>query len=153
MGIWFLIAALIIILDQAVKYVIMHSLEVGELIKIINGFFYITYVRNKGAAWSILENQRVFFIIITTIVSLVIAYELAKSKDRVLRTSFSFILGGAIGNLIDRVRLGSVTDFLEFHFGTYIFPIFNIADSFVVVGTFLLAIYLLFIQKDEVEKE
>lgn len=145
---WIIIIGIIIVLDQITKVLITKNVEINGLITVINKFFYITHVQNKGAAWSILENKRYFFIVITVIISILIAYYLLKSKDRFLKLSFSFILGGALGNLIDRIIKGSVTDFFEFHFGSYIFPIFNVADIFVVIGTFLLAAYVLFISKE-----
>ena len=147
--IWIIISLLAACLDQLVKFLVITNIKQENSITIINGFFYITYIKNSGAAWSILQNGRLFFIILTPVIMAVIYYYLYKADNQVLKLSLSLILGGAFGNFIDRLFRGSVIDFLEFHFGSYVFPIFNIADSFVVVGTCLLAIYLLFIHKEK----
>lgn len=145
---WALIVILIIIADQISKFIIVKNVEMGEMIEIIQNFFYITYIRNKGAAWSLFQNGRYFFIVMTIIVSIVLIYLLMKSKNRIFCLALSFILGGAIGNLIDRIIVGSVVDFLEFHFWSYRFPVFNVADTFITIGTILLAYYLIFIYKE-----
>lgn len=147
--IWVIIMVLAVILDRITKIFIVNSMTLGQSNAVIDKFFYITYWENKGAAWGIFQNGRYFFIIVTTIVTLVLLYMLYKSDNKLLKTSLAFIIGGAVGNLIDRVYKGSVTDFLDFYFGSYEFPIFNLADSFVVVGTVLLAYYLLFVYKEE----
>ena len=103
---------------------------------------------NTGAAWSILSGQRVLFIIITSIACLVIGYFLVKSKNKLLKLSLSLIFAGAVGNLIDRVSKGSVTDFLRFDFGSYTFPVFNVADMSVVIGSALPMYYMFFIYKE-----
>jgi len=147
--VWIVIILLITGLDQLTKYIVMRNINHGEMIPIIDRFFYLTHVTNKGAAWSILQNKRYFLVVMPSIVSVVLFYFLFKADDRLLKLSLSFILGGAIGNLIDRIfRNGGVTDFLDFHFGSYSFPTFNVADIFITVGTILLAYYLLFIYKD-----
>ncbi|HHV98570.1 MAG TPA: signal peptidase II [Clostridiaceae bacterium] len=145
---WAIIVILIIAADQVSKFFITKNVDLGELIEIIRNFFYITYIRNKGAAWSIFQNGRYFFIVMTIIASILIIYFLLKSKNKILSLSLSFILGGAIGNLIDRIAAGSVVDFLEFHFWSYRFPVFNVADIFITTGTILLAYYLIFIYKE-----
>lgn len=147
--IWGIIIVIAIAFDQASKFYIHRHVEYLSMTPVIDKFFYITYTRNSGAAWGIFQNGRYFFIAVTIVVSLVLLYMLIKNDNFILRLSLSFILGGAMGNFIDRVLVGSVVDFLDFHFGSYHFPTFNIADSFVVAGTFLLAYYILFIQKDE----
>lgn len=146
---WGIIIVLIVALDQISKYVVVKNINFGDAITIIDKFFYLTYWENKGAAWGIFQNGRYFFIAMTTVVSVIMAYILYKAENKLLKASISMILGGAIGNLIDRILRGSVVDFLDFHFGTYHFPTFNVADSFVVVGTFLLAYYLIFIYKEK----
>lgn len=149
---WVIIIVLIVVLDQATKFLVIKNIEFGSLIPVIDRFFYLTYYENKGAAWGVLQNGRYFFIVLTIIVSVFIAYFLYRSDSRLLSLSLSFILGGAIGNFIDRVVKGSVADFLDFHFGSYNFPTFNVADSFVVVGTIFLACYLLFVYTDSAPK-
>ncbi|RCX17120.1 signal peptidase II [Anaerobacterium chartisolvens] len=146
---WIAIIIFCIAADQASKYFIVNNIEYHKSTAVIDQFFYITNIRNTGAAWSILENGRYFFLILTPIIVAVLAYFLYKMDSRLLRTALSLIIGGAAGNFIDRLLIGSVVDFLEFHFGTYIFPIFNIADCCVVIGSFLLAYYLLFIYKEK----
>jgi len=143
-----LIILAVTVLDQASKYIIKANIDYGDKIHVIDNFFYLTYHGNTGAAWGILQDGRLILIPLTIITSAVLFYILFKTDSRVLKVSLSFILGGAIGNLIDRAFIGAVTDFLEFHFGSYVFPTFNIADSFIVVGTGLLAYYMLFINKD-----
>ncbi|NSW89970.1 MAG: signal peptidase II [Firmicutes bacterium] len=142
--IWIITIALIIVFDQASKYIIVKNVEYNSLIPVIDKFFYITYHENKGAAWGILQNRVYIFIPLTIIFSVVMGYILFKTENKMLKLSLSFVLGGAIGNLIDRVSKGSVADFLDFYFGTYNFPTFNVADSFIVIGTITLAIFILF---------
>lgn len=149
---WAIIIIAVVVLDQITKYMVMNNIEFGKMIPLIDKFFYLTYHENTGAAWGFMGDvpvARYFFIGLTIIVSIVIARFLYKSENRLLKLSLSFILGGAVGNLIDRILKGSVADFLDFYFGSYHFPTFNAADSFVVVGTFLLAYYLLFIYKEK----
>jgi len=142
--IWIIIILLIVAIDQVSKYLIIKNVKYNDLIPVIDKFFYITYHENKGAAWGIMENKRFILITSTIILSSVMGYILYKTENRMLELSLSFILGGAIGNLIDRILKGSVADFLDFHFGSYNFPTFNIADSFVFIGTIFLAIFILF---------
>lgn len=144
-----------IILDQITKLWAIDVLKEGGSIKIIGDFLRFTYAENKGAAFSILQDQRVFFIIVTTIMLIVLAYIYFKTKNitTLSRWSIAMIAGGAIGNFIDRLRLGYVVDFIDVRFGSfYNFPIFNIADSFVVCGTILMIILILFnkFEKSEV---
>lgn len=145
---WIFLIGLIIALDQLVKYIIVSNVTIGSYITVINSFFYITHIKNTGAAWSILSGKRWFFVVITSVAIVIIGYYLYKAKHKLLKISLALILAGASGNLIDRVIHGEVTDFLEFHFGSYIFPVFNLADTSVVIGTALLAIYMFFIYKD-----
>lgn len=136
-----------IALDQLTKLWASSVLREGGSIKIIGDFLRFTYAENKGAAFSILQNQRVLFIIVTIIMLAVLAYIYFKTKNitNLSRLSIAMIAGGAIGNFIDRFRLGYVVDFIDVRFGSlYDFPIFNIADSFVVCGTALLIILILF---------
>jgi len=145
---WILIISVVIGIDQFTKFIIVKNLVIGGSITVINKFFYIYHIGNIGAAWNILEGQRVLFIIISSIASLAILYFLVKSKNKLLKLALSLIFSGAIGNLIDRVLKGSVTDFLRFDFGSYTFPIFNVADMCVVIGSAILMYYMFFIYKD-----
>ncbi len=116
-------------------------MELTEQIPVIGNFFLITSHRNRGAAFGILEDQRWFFIIVTTIVVIGIIWYLQKvmkTNNKLLPLALSLVLGGAIGNFIDRVLTGEVVDFLLFNFGSYQFPIFNVADSCIVIGVGLI---------------
>jgi len=142
---WVLIIVFAVILDQVTKYLARVYLKPVGSIQLIPNVFHFTYVENRGAAFGILQNQRWFFILITIIVVLAIVYYMFThcNDSLLLNIALSMILGGAIGNLIDRIRFGYVVDL--FHFILIDYPVFNIADSFVVVGTILLAYYILFI--------
>ncbi|MEA5095852.1 signal peptidase II [Sedimentibacter saalensis] len=136
-----------IVSDQLTKLWAVNQLKDGESIKLIGNFLRFTYAENKGAAFSILQNQLWFFIIATVVMLIILGYMffMAKNLTPVSRLSISMIAGGAIGNFIDRLRLGHVVDFIDVRFGSfYNFPIFNIADSFVVCGTILMIILILF---------
>lgn len=116
-----------------------------EQIPVIDGFFYITSHRNRGAAFGILQNQQWLFISITIVVVFFLFLYIWKLRKTQPFTTFSLslILGGALGNFIDRVRTGEVVDFFHFQYGSYHFPIFNIADSAIVVGVTILMIMTL----------
>jgi len=147
-----LIILAIIVADQLTKYLAVTRLKEIGTVEIVKGVFSFTYVENRGAAFGILQNYRWFFIITTTIICIAVIYFLITQSNTslILRISLSMILGGAIGNLIDRIRFGYVVDML--HFTLIDFPVFNLADCFVVMGTILLAYYILFIA-DKLEKE
>lgn len=150
--IWILIVIAICVLDQLSKYLVIQRIPVGDSVTVIQQFFYLNHIKNEGAAMGIFQNGRMILIPITILISIMIGYYMYKNKNTYLRLTLSFILGGAIGNLIDRIfKGGSVTDFLDFHLGpiTIWKYIFNIADVFVVIGTILLAIYLLFLYKEK----
>jgi signal peptidase II len=140
-----IIVILVVVLDQVSKYLAKHYLKPIGSVQLIPKIFHFTYVENKGAAFGILQNQRWFFIAITVVVAVAIVYYMYthSSENLLLTIALSMILGGAIGNLIDRIRLGYVVDM--FHFILIDYPVFNVADSFVVIGTILLAYYILFI--------
>jgi|SRR5690625_1082917 len=140
---YYLIALGVILLDQWTKWVVVQKMEIHEQIPIIPGFFSITSHRNSGAAWGILQNQMIFFYIITVVVVIGIIYYIhrhLKGKPGLL-TSMGLILGGAIGNFIDRLFRQEVVDFLDFLIINYNFPIFNVADSSLVIGVFLFIIF------------
>lgn len=145
---WALAVILIISFDQIVKHVISNNLSIGTAKQVIPNFFYISHYENTGIAWSLLSNGRYIIIIVTSVIAVAVGYYLYKSQKTMVKLSLSMLLGGALGNLIDRIFKGSVTDFLEFHFGSYSFPVFNIADIFVVTGVVVLCYYLLFIYKE-----
>ncbi|MDW5300575.1 MAG: signal peptidase II [Sedimentibacter sp.] len=143
--------------DQLTKIWAVNVLKNGESIKLIGNFLRFTYAENKGAAFSILQNQLWFFIIMTIVMLVVLTYIFFKTKNitNLSRLSIAMIAGGAIGNFIDRLRFGYVVDFIDVRFGSfYNFPIFNIADSFVVCGTILMIILILFnkFEKSEINE-
>ncbi|MFC4557034.1 signal peptidase II [Virgibacillus kekensis] len=140
---WYYILALVVtIIDQASKWIIIKTMDIGEQITLIEGFFYLTSHRNSGAAWGILQGQMMFFYIVTLIVIAGIIFYMQKyGKDsRLLAVSLGLILGGAIGNFIDRLFRKEVVDFFDFIIFGYDFPIFNVADSALVVGVILVLI-------------
>lgn len=147
----FLLVIFIIALDQITKYlakVYIKPLDT-QSIPIIRDVFHLTYTQNTGAAFSILQNQRWIFITLTIIFIIFAVYYLIKHKNDnlLLRIALSMVLAGAVGNLIDRIWLGYVVDFFDFRLIN--FAIFNIADTSVVIGSILLAYYLLFIAGKE----
>lgn len=149
-----LIIIITILIDQATKYGAIMYLQDKESIVLIDNFFKLNYLENYGAAWGILKNQRYFFIIITILVIIILTIyaKLNRNLSKLSRISMSFIIGGAIGNLIDRMKVGYVIDFLDINFGNiYDFPVFNFADSFIVIGTFLM-MYLVLSDKYEKQK-
>lgn len=136
-----LIALLVLLffsIDQASKYLIINYLH--KDITIIKNILYFTYTKNNGAAFSILIGKRLFLIIITLLIIITIIYYIKKNnvKDKINIIAFSLVLGGSIGNLIDRIIRGYVVDFISIKVFKYNFPIFNIADSFICIGVFLL---------------
>ena len=137
----YLIACFFFFVDFFSKLVISHKLVLGQSKKIINKFFYLTYVKNKGAAWSILEDQRILLLIITVISLFLINKYMNKEKiNKMEEFIYGLIIGGILGNLFDRVIYSSVIDFLDFRIFSYNYPIFNFADTFIVVGIILLII-------------
>ena len=140
-AVFFLIAAAVVVLDQLTKYAVRSSLSLGESFP-EDGFFRITYVTNTGAAFGVLKGQSAFLIITTFfgLAAIILYYVYPPLEHGVLRMALGLQLGGAIGNLTDRVRLGRVTDFIDV--GPW--PSFNVADSSIVVGVaVILAFFVL----------
>lgn len=149
-GIFLGIAVLVIVLDQATKAWIVGAMRLHDSYPVIGGFFNITSVRNPGAAFGFLAGapplfRTIFFIAITVGAILLILYYLRVSKidDYFLIVSLALIFAGAAGNLIDRVRFGEVVDFLDVYLGSYHWPAFNVADSAISVGAFIMIAALL----------
>jgi signal peptidase II len=145
----FSVIGLVLALDQLTKYVVEKYVRMYDVIPIIPGFFNITRVRNRGAAFGILSGapalwRSVFFIAVTLVAVAVIAVLIKKTQERLLVFSFSLIAGGALGNVIDRVRYGEVVDFIDWHVRGHHWPSFNVADSAITIGVCLLAIDMLF---------
>ncbi len=146
-----LVVLALIAVDQLSKLVALDKLKDGASIVVIKGLLSLTYVENRGAAYGMLQGGRIFFIPLTLIVlGCIIYYYIKLPKTKVytwVRVAMVLITAGAIGNLIDRAFRGFVVDFFQFTFIE--FPVFNVADSCIVVGTIFLAILLLFFVKDE----
>jgi len=141
-----------LIMDQITKVYIDRSMRLYDSIQVFENFFHVTYVRNKGAAFSFLSNaswRLPFFITVSIIASLVILVAFRKLRDdqKLAQVSLAMIFSGAVGNLIDRVRLGEVIDFLDVHWYRHHWPAFNVADSLICVGVLLLAIDMMLEEK------
>lgn len=148
------ISALVLVLDQVSKVYIDKTMALHSSNTVIEGLFNITYLRNKGAAFGILANSAwrlPFFLLVSTVAVIVILLVVRKLRDdQTLNVaSLSLIFSGALGNLIDRVRLGEVIDFLDVHWQGHHWPAFNIADSAICVGVFLLAIEMVLEERRE----
>jgi len=145
LNIYFVLAAVgVLALDQATKYFVIQKVPINTSVEIIDGFFYITHVNNTGAAFGIFQGYTKALTVISIIaIFFIVILKLIVKIDIVLyNISLGFILGGALGNLIDRYFMGRVTDFLNF---TFFGAVFNIADLFINIG-FILAIIILFIE-------
>lgn len=143
----FLFIGLIIVLDQVTKYLAKTRLMDNINIDLIQGYFSLTYVENRGAAFGILRDKKFILVGITALIVAFMIYYLIKNKNmgKWMKISLVLIIAGAIGNLIDRVSLGYVVDFFHFYIkDIFDWPVFNVADISVVCGTILLAINLLF---------
>ena len=142
---WLWLSLLAVILDQASKLAIAGSMQLYQSIEIVP-YFNLTYVHNTGAAFSFLSEaggwQRWFFAGLALVISVVIAVWLARLKrhETLLAVALSLILGGAIGNLIDRLAYGYVIDFLDVYYQTWHWPAFNIADSAITLGVILMLV-------------
>lgn len=141
--------ALIIVVDQITKLIISENMDIGESFRLIPYIINIHYVRNKGAAFGMLADQRWIFMTFSVLALGIMFFILKKTKKRshLFYISMAFIIGGGIGNMIDRTAYGSVIDFVEFDFVD--FAVFNIADAFLTVGVIMMAVYLLFFEKKD----
>ncbi|MDJ0712276.1 MAG: signal peptidase II [Woeseiaceae bacterium] len=147
---WMAVAALVVVADQVTKWAIVEWVALYERIP-LNSFINLTHQRNTGAAFSFLADaggwQRWFFVVLASIVSVVLAVWLWRIRNQghaILAAGLALVLGGAVGNLIDRFLLGYVTDFIQVWFGSWAFPSFNVADAGISVGAALLIIDALF---------
>ncbi len=138
-------AGLVVLFDQITKYYIHEKMPLHSSIPVIEGFFNLTYIRNPGAAFGFLATappafRAVFFIAVTVAAILLILYYVRRygSEEPQFMLPLSLIIGGAVGNLVDRVRFGDVIDFLDVYIGTHHWPAFNVADSAISVGALLL---------------
>ena len=135
-------------LDQLSKYIAINYLSSIGSIPIIKNVFHLTYVENRGAAFGMFQNNQIIFVLVAAITCIFGLYYLYKKEVNLLgKTAIILIISGAIGNLIDRIRLGFVVDYFDFRIiWDYVF---NIADVFVVVGTILLCVYIIFFENDK----
>lgn len=143
---YMIVIVFVLLGDQLTKYLADRMMILQQSYEIIDGFFYFTYVHNTGAAWSILQGGSMWFFYITTIIALIaIAYFFVHTKPHELLTRFGLVLvvGGALGNFLDRLMFGYVRDFIHFYIFNYDFPIFNIADVAVCLGLGLVILEIL----------
>lgn len=149
-----LIVLLIVLFDQATKLLVIRYLMPVHTIPIVQDALHLTYVENRGAAFGMLSNNRWVFMIISGLSIVLVAgyFLLRKRKGHfLLDLSLAFILAGGIGNMIDRIRLGYVVDFIDFRLIN--FAVFNVADSFISIGAVLLLVDLLFLEWDDRQKQ
>ena len=142
-------SGLVLALDQASKLLVQRNMELYQAIDLIGGFFRIVYVRNTGAAFSILTD-RVYLLIPVAVVAVVLIlffYFRLEKDERWMRLSLSFVLGGALGNLTDRIAYGSVVDFMDLFWRNFHWPTFNFADVFIDVGVAMIIIKILFFDR------
>lgn len=135
-----IISIILLCIDQISKLLVVNLLTKTDSITIIKNFFYLTYINNDGAAFSILVGKRIFLILIAVLVIVMLIRYIKKNniQNKLELVSISLIIGGSLGNLMDRLVRGYVIDFLDFKLFNYNFPIFNLADTFIVIGVFLL---------------
>jgi len=164
------VAALVVLLDQISKIIVVNGIALGENVTVIEGVLNFTFVENRGAAFGMLSEHRWVFMVMSVLAIIGISLFLWKEKPKSfwIKTPLAFVLGGGVGNMIDRTFRGSVVDFIEADFVVYPefslegglsvtlrdFPIFNVADCFITVGCVALICYLLFCELPaEIKKE
>jgi signal peptidase II len=152
----FVIAALVLLLDRATKWLVAQRIALYDSIPVIPGFFRLTHVQNRGAAFGIFDESpsewKVWMLIIFSVAALVVVTVLLWKNSFALTATgvaLSLVLGGAAGNLWDRMLAGHVTDFLLFYVGQHVWPAFNVADSAIVCGALLLVAEILFTKSPE----
>ena len=143
-------AGAVVLLDQITKSVVQSTMTLHQSIPVIDGLFSLTYIRNPGAAFGLFADSqnslRILFFVIVSIIAilfLISLYSKIPHKNPIARLAIGMVMGGAIGNLIDRVRFGEVVDFLDFYVTTHHWPVFNVADSCISTGVVLLMAYFL----------
>lgn len=152
---WLLLSVLIIVADQVSKWVVLEHFQLHDSLPVIDGLLNWTLAYNEGAAFSFLSDaggwQRWFFTALAVIVSAILVVWLKRTNRTDWRTAvpLALIIGGAIGNVIDRIRFGHVVDFIDVHYGTWSWPAFNIADSAISVGAVMLIAFGLFASKPD----
>jgi signal peptidase II len=151
--IWFCVAAVVVFLDQLSKYLTVLYLKPVGTFPILQDALHLTYVENRGAAFGMLANNRWVFMIVSSVAIAALSVYLIwkKPRSRLLCLSLAFVIGGGIGNMIDRVALGYVVDMIDFRL--IHFAVFNVADSFVCIGAGMLMLYLILSMRREVLAE
>ena len=142
-------ALIIVVADQVVKRVVVNVLDLGRPVDVLGTFLRLTRTENTGAAFGLFRGGGVWFIIVSALASVaIIAFtrEIVRMR-RWEQVAFGLILGGAVGNLIDRVRLGAVVDFIDFGLSHRRFPAFNVADSAITIGVVLIAFSFIFLKQ------
>jgi len=136
-----ILSLIFLIVDQISKILVVKFLDLNS-VTVIKNFFYLTYTNNTGAAFSILTDKRIFLVLVGIIIIILLIYYLKKHqiKNTINKISFALVIGGSLGNLIDRIIRGSVVDFIDIKIFSYNFPIFNLADTFITIGVLLLLI-------------
>lgn len=137
-----LLVLFIILLDQLIKYLVSTNMFLGQSIPVLPQIFHLTYIQNPGAAFGILENQRYLFILIAAVLIIAVIYFYKKiiQLSKLFQVGIALLFGGAIGNMIDRIFIGRVIDYMDFR----IWPVFNLADIAIVSGCAIIAFNLLF---------
>lgn len=131
----------IFLLDRLSKILVVNFISLNTSVSVIDGFFDLTYVKNYGAAFGMFDGMTFFIVLVSLIVFAYLIYEIRRGIHNKLITTFiCFVIGGLLGNLFDRLVYGYVIDFLDFNVFGYDFAIFNIGDSFIVIGTIMLGI-------------
>jgi signal peptidase II len=145
------IAGGVVLFDQLTKALVLHTIPVNTTVPIIGGFFNLTHIYNPGGAFGLMANlsatlRAIIFLFISSLAVAVIFYFYKKTPTHftLLATAFALIFGGAIGNLIDRIRLGMVIDFLDFYLGNWHWPAFNVADSAISIGIGIFLYHIVF---------
>jgi signal peptidase II len=145
------IGGLIVIIDQLTKFFIVKQLPLHHTVAVVSGFFNIIHIKNPGGAFGLLADLSpgmrtfVFLFISSLAVGLILYFYLKTPRTQTwLAVAFALIFGGAVGNLIDRIRFGVVTDFLDFYISKYHWPAFNVADSVISIGIGIFVYHLLF---------
>jgi signal peptidase II len=155
----FLIAALVVAFDRLAKWVVDKNIALHESVAVVPGFFHLTHVENRGAAFGLFAESpsewKIAVLVLFSLVALVVVSALLWKNSHVMSTTgvgLALILGGALGNLWDRLVSGQVVDFLDFYVGNYHWPAFNLADSAIVVGALLLVTEILFSKSPSEQK-
>ena len=149
------VAAVVVVIDQITKWYIRHTFGIYESVTVIDSVFHITHVRNSGGAFGLLNQgahawRLPFFLVVSFVaVGVLLAFvRRVQPGQRWLLLALGAILGGALGNLVDRMVSGEVTDFLDFHWHGYYWPAFNVADSCITVGMLILLVYSLLVRDE-----